>query len=175
MQDEDDDLFRKEMEGVDPLPDDDRVRVRPEPPAPVASRSRAMREALLEASLDLDPADLDTESGEELLFQRGGIDRNRFRRLRRGQIPVEAELDLHGENLASATAMLSDFMNAARDRGLRSLRIVHGKGRRSSSQGPVIKPMVDRVLRRRDEVLAFCSARPEDGGTGAVYVLLRRR
>jgi DNA-nicking Smr family endonuclease len=55
------------------------------------------------------------------------------------------------------------------------IRIIHGKGKRSrNNKGPVIKTKVNHWLRQRDDVLAFCSARPIDGGTGAIYVLLRR-
>jgi DNA-nicking Smr family endonuclease len=53
------------------------------------------------------------------------------------------------------------------------VRIIHGKGLRSRHKGPVIKTKVNTWLRQRDDILAFCSARPVDGGTGAIYVLLR--
>ena len=65
------------------------------------------------------------------------------------------------------------FMQECRQFGYRHVIIIHGKGYRSQGR-PVIKPMVNRWLRQDDEVLAFCSARPKDGGTGAVYVLLRK-
>lgn len=74
---------------------------------------------------------------------------------------------------AEAQEQLNDFVLQARARGIHCIRIIHGKGYGSSNKGPVIKPLVNRWLQRRAEVLAFCSARPVDGGTGAVYVLLK--
>ena len=70
---------------------------------------------------------------------------------------------------------LNEFIELVRSEGIRCVRIIHGKGYGSSNKGPVIKPLVNRWLQRRSEVLAFCSARPVDGGTGAVYVLLKSR
>jgi len=68
---------------------------------------------------------------------------------------------------------LNTFISEVRNRGLRCIRIIHGKGYGSSNQGPVIKPLVNQWLRKKAEILAFCSARPVDGGTGAVYVLVK--
>ncbi|MEX0606657.1 MAG: Smr/MutS family protein, partial [Halofilum sp. (in: g-proteobacteria)] len=85
---------------------------------------------------------------------------------------IDAELDLHGMTRVEAATALEQFMRECRQRRLGCVRIVHGKGRRSSDQGPVLKPAVANWLRRRNEVLAFTSARPVDGGSGALYVLL---
>ncbi len=95
-------------------------------------------------------------------------------RLRRGRLTVEADLDLHGRIVADAVVALDRFLDDSRRRGRRCVRIVHGKGFGSRSGLPVMKAHVDRWLRTRPEVLAFCSATPPDGGTGALYVLLRR-
>jgi DNA-nicking Smr family endonuclease len=86
---------------------------------------------------------------------------------------VAAELDLHGMTSELARSALREFMAECRRRDHRCVRIIHGKGRGSSNRGPVLKGKVNRWLRQRDDVLAFCSARPVDGGTGALYVLLR--
>ena len=76
--------------------------------------------------------------------------------------------------MANASAALDRFLEESRRRGWRCVRIVHGKGFGSRSGVPIMKAHVDRWLRARPEVLAFCSATPPDGGTGALYVLLRR-
>ena len=96
-----------------------------------------------------------------------------LRQLRRGRYPVEDELDLHGLSQASARDQLAEFITSSRHAGLRCVRVVHGKGYRSGARGPVLKIAVNIWLRRHADVLAFTSARAIDGGTGAVYVLLR--
>ena len=68
---------------------------------------------------------------------------------------------------------IDQFITSVREHGKRCVRIIHGKGYGSSNKGPVIKPLVNQWLRKRSEILAFCSARPVDGGTGAVYVLIK--
>ena len=83
------------------------------------------------------------------------------------------ELDLHGMTVAEARPMLAEFIADSRQQRLRCVRIIHGKGFRSASAQPVLKGLVNNWLRQHDGVLAFCSARPADGGTGAVYVLLK--
>ena len=106
-------------------------------------------------------------------FQRGGVRTQVMRRLRRGLYPIEAELDLHGLTQVAARESLADFLAYSRAGGRRCVRIIHGKGYRSGARGPVLKVAVDLWLRRHLDVMAFTSARAIDGGTGAVYVLLR--
>jgi DNA-nicking Smr family endonuclease len=115
-----------------------------------------------------------TESyAEPLSFQRGGVRSQVMRRLRRGLYPTEDELDLHGLNQAAARDRLADFIGRSRDAGYRCVRIIHGKGYRSGTRGPVLKTAVNLWLRRHSDVMAFTFARSIDGGTGALYVLLR--
>jgi len=106
-------------------------------------------------------------------FQRAGVRTQVVRRLRRGLIPIEDELDLHGLSQTAARYQLAEFLTYSRNAGRRCVRIVHGKGYRSGARGPVLKTAVDLWLRRHLDVMAFTSARAIDGGTGAVYVLLR--
>jgi DNA-nicking Smr family endonuclease len=108
-----------------------------------------------------------------LTFQRGGVRDQVMRRLRRGLYPLEDELDLHGLNQTAARDRLVEFIAHSRNSGRRCVRIVHGKGYRSGARGPVLKTAVNLWLRRHVDVMAFTSARAIDGGTGAVYVLLR--
>ncbi|SDL81895.1 DNA-nicking endonuclease, Smr domain [Modicisalibacter muralis] len=99
--------------------------------------------------------------------------------LKRGQLPWEAGLDLHGHTIDEARNELERFLLDARAQRMRCVLVVHGKARTSMNSGmtdyPVIKSHVNAWLREWPSVLAFCSARDLDGGTGAVYVLLRRR
>jgi len=111
--------------------------------------------------------------GATLSFQRAGLAKQVMRRLRRGLYPTEDELDLHGLNQTAARDRLADFIARSRDCGRRCVRVIHGKGYRSGARGPVLKTAVDLWLRRHMDVMAFTSARAIDGGSGAVYVLLR--
>lgn len=172
MSDEDErELFRKAVQGVRPLR---RARIAPEPAKrrPIARSRRADDRETLAESLILDAADLEIETGEELSWRRAGVAETTLRRLRRGQIARRAELDLHGMTQAEARLALNGFVTECRELGRLCVRIVHGKGRGSGQRGPVLKAAVNRWLRRTAAVRAFCSARREDGGTGAVYVLL---
>ena len=152
----------------------DRVHVRGPKPRPVPfqklrDEARVMGELL---SDDFDPEV--AQPGDSLLYHRPGVQHRVIRQLRRGQFRIEAELDLHGLGAHAARAELSSFLHDAKREGLRCVRIIHGKGNRSSNRGPVLKPRVNHWLRQRGEVLAFSSAVPTDGGTGALYVLLKR-
>lgn len=164
-------LFLEAMEGVRPL-SHDRIVPTPPKPAPIPRQALADEQSVLSELLSFkyDPEAL--TSGEELMYGREGLHRGILRRLRRGHYSLAAELDLHGMTVPVARQALQQFLLECRRRNLRCVRIIHGKGRRSSNEGPVLKPKVDLWLRQRDDVLAFCSARPTDGGTGAVYVLL---
>jgi DNA-nicking Smr family endonuclease len=113
------------------------------------------------------------EPGEPLGFSRPGVQRRSLQRLRRGGSAIEDELDLHGLTVAQARPLLAAFLNAGARRGLRHVRVIHGKGRGSESGEGVLKRMVSGWLSQRPDVLAFHQARPADGGSGAVIVLLR--
>ena len=118
-----------------------------------------------------DPAALDT--GEHVSFRRPNVREDVLRKLKRGQFAVEAEIDLHGLGRHVAHVALRQFLNDCVLRGMRCVRVIHGKGLRSGPGGPVLKHVVNHWLRRFENVVAFASARPVDGGTGAVYVLLK--
>ena len=164
--------FRAAVADARPLQLERRVVAGARKPSPRARFTLAARRELLEESLHMDPEVLDAEIGDTVSFKRAGVQDAVLRKLRRGLYRCEAEIDLHGMNLEAARRELRAFLAEARVRQLRSLRIVHGKGLRSGQRGPVVKAMTVTLLRRFDAVLAFCSARHVDGGTGAVYVLL---
>jgi DNA-nicking Smr family endonuclease len=170
---EDADLFRSSIGPVKPLRYD-RVPAAREPPAPVA-RFRWQDDRRVMQDLLAEPGDAaDLETGEELIFARPGLQHRLLRRLRRGQFVTEAECDLHGMTVPVARQALTEFLRCCSLQHRYCVRIIHGKGHGSRQRIPVLKHKVNVWLRQREEVLAFCSARAVDGGTGAVYVLLRR-
>lgn len=168
-------LFRDAVGPVrrlrDPAPRTDQraPAPRPEPVQFLRNEARVLTELL-------DPltGDGSAEIGEELLYLRDGHDPRLLRKLRRGQIAVQDEIDLHQMNLTTARECVREFLAEAITQGYRCVRIVHGKGLRSR-QGPVLKTLVDGMLRQRGDIVAFASARHQDGGIGAVLVLLQRR
>jgi DNA-nicking Smr family endonuclease len=173
-------VFRAAVRDVKPLTH------KPKAAALIPGATRRRRKPVpdkLELSADMpliDPSTADGAAAEgglqgstALLFQRGGVRTQVIRRLRRGLIPIEDELDLHGLTQSAARDRLAEFLQNTRSAGIRCVRIIHGKGYRSGARGPILKIAVDLWLRRHLDVMAFSSARPIDGGTGAVYVLLR--
>ncbi|MGQ0698332.1 MAG: Smr/MutS family protein [Panacagrimonas sp.] len=170
--DDDTSAFRTAMRGVQTLAPSQRVSVKPLP-SPMPRHSTADEAAVIaELLTGADPDHFET--GETLSYKCEGVQDRVLRQLRRGGFRLEAELDLHGLNRDKARAAVSVFLAQCRDLDRRCVRIIHGKGNGSPNSGPVIKRALDGWLRKVRDVLAFCSARPEDGGSGAVYVLLRR-
>jgi DNA-nicking Smr family endonuclease len=170
--DHDRDLFRRMVGDVKRVRTD-KVHPDSERPPPAARFRREDESRVLEESVagELDPADMET--GEELMYRRPHVRPGDLRRLRRGAYSVSEEIDLHGLSAEDARDALARFLLESVERRHRCVRVIHGKGLRSGPGGPVIKRRIGRWLKRRDEVLAYASARPVDGGTGAVYVLLR--
>jgi DNA-nicking Smr family endonuclease len=171
---DDAEAFREAMKGVQRLPERGRVvhapaRPEPHPRQRLADDRRALQESLSEHAV-LEP---DLESGEALSYLRAGLSPQVLRKLRSGFWSVQDELDLHGLRAEQARELLNQFVSGAAKRGQRCLRIVHGKGSRSRNSGPVLKRKVASWLAQRGEVLAYCEARPAQGGGGAVVVLLR--
>jgi DNA-nicking Smr family endonuclease len=142
------------------------------PPEPL-SRRRDDREVLaasVAAAFD-DESMLDAD--ESLSYSAPGVGPDVLRRLRRGEWSLQAQVDLHGHRVDEAREALAAFLRDAVKRGLRCVRVVHGKGLGSLGKVPVLKDKVRGWLRQRDDVIAFCQARGADGGAGAVMVLLR--
>lgn len=166
-------LFREHVRDTRPVRQD-RIAPHRAKPKPIPEQSRRDAAAVIDSLLshDYDPADVET--GEELLYVHPGVQHAVMRKLRRGQYAIEAELDLHGLTVPQAREAVDKFLRNARALGKRCVRVVHGKGRSSEGKMPVLKGKVNVWLRQKKEVIAFCSAIPRDGGTGAVYVLLRR-
>ncbi|MEO8158991.1 MAG: Smr/MutS family protein [Betaproteobacteria bacterium] len=171
-----DDLLRDALKGVAPLRDSGKASLQRRPPAPVARQSLREDEQVLHDSLsDQIPMEVGLETGEELVFLRNGLSNQILKKLRRGFWATQDQLDLHGLRSENARVLLVSFLNDALKQGFRCVRIVHGKGLRSKNAQPVLKGKVGNWLGQRDEVLAFVQARPEDGGSGAVMVLLKAK
>jgi len=166
-------LFRATVGNVTPLRGPGRVRHDLAQPHPLPLQTWRDEQAALRESLEGIPPDGEQETGEELSFVRDGLGAHVLRKLRRGHWIIQDELDLHGFNSADARELLVEFLAQCMRKGLRCVRIVHGKGLRSKNRQPVLKSKVATWLMRRDEILAYCQARPTEGGRGAVVVLLK--
>jgi DNA-nicking Smr family endonuclease len=171
--DSDSQLFRKQVGDVHPVSHDkiDFVKKKPKP-YPIKGQEDEHQVIIDMMSDEFDSADI--ESGEELNYSKPGMPPKTLRKLRRGQFAIHAELDLHGMTVPAAREALAVFLHNCHQENLRCIRIIHGKGLGSSPKGPVIKTMVNKWLRQREDILAFCSAIPAHGGTGAAYVLLKK-
>lgn len=110
---------------------------------------------------------------ESLMHHRKGIRLQDLTRLKRGEYPLEAELDLHGLTELVADEALQNFINRCYLYEKRCVLVIHGKGYNSEASEPVLKNLVNMRLRQLKKVIAFCSSLPKDGGTGSVYILLK--
>ena len=168
------DLFRAHVRDVVPLAAPARAHHERPRPSPVPEqRLRDDRETLEESLSPEVPWDAGLETGEELVYRRNGVGEQTLRKLRRGFWVNQDELDLHGLTVEEARPALGEFLARCVRRGLRCVRVIHGKGLRSRNREPVLKRRVAGWLMHREDVLAFCQARGPDGGGGAVVVLLR--
>jgi len=177
--------FREAVRDVKPLPQTAKPAglERPQARAPRRGSIRARSRNELHEMMPLvapapagdagSPAQDSLSGADALSFRRPGVRTQVLRRLRRGLFPIEDELDLHGLSQSAARDQLAEFIAINCAAGHRCVRIIHGKGYRSGARGPILKIAVDSWLRRHGDVMAFSSARAIDGGTGAVYVLLR--
>jgi len=163
-------LFREEMADAVPLEQDraDPFRRRL-PPRPLPQPEHLQKQADEAEGL----SESEVHTGEFLEFSRPGVQQRLFQDLRKGDIEPELVLDLHGLTVSYARETFEEFLQECRRRAVRCALIIHGKGTRSENRQPVLKQKVNYWLQLREEVLAFCSATRRDGGTGAVYVLLR--
>jgi DNA-nicking Smr family endonuclease len=178
----DEDLFLEEMAGTRPLDARARTRVGHAPEAPAGSRRPPMSddaEVLAELADLCDgtgPFDI-ADSDEYIEGIAPGVDRRLLKRLRAGDYAVQGHLDLHGLTRDEAKSRVARFVQESRKASRRCVLIVHGRGLHSKDQIPVLKDAVRTWLERGPvarSVLAFATARPHDGGAGAMYVLLRR-
>lgn len=169
VQDADLELFREQVEGVRPLHQELAEPYRRRPPPVPRPREPERPDADGQTAL----SECEVETRDFLHFARPGVQRRLLADLERGAIAVGLEVDLYGLSVELARRTLGEFLAECGHRRVRCARIIHGKGQRSSDRQPILKQKVNYWLRLYDQVLAFCSATRRDGGTGAVYVLLR--
>lgn len=164
--DDDDSDFARLVPGVKPLRRDKINVYGQRPRQPLLTRPRPV--------LAPDTESAAVSSGTPAQAERfdSGLQKKLQRRIRRGEIRPQASLDLHGMRQDEALDALERFLEAVVADGLRMVVIVHGQGLRSGSEA-VLKPLVQRWLASRAQVLAFCPAQPRDGASGATYAYLR--
>lgn len=183
MDHEDDSLWRQVAQSTKPLPGK-AVRAAeppatPEPPPPVADQAPSVKKTAQRRAV---PALPELEPGRAV-----GLDRRTAERLRRGQLPIDGRLDLHGRTQAEAHRALAGFVEGAHAAGQRCILVITGKGGRVRADDPyrpgspapgVLRAAVPNWLNQpslRPLILGFAGAQPKDGGGGALYVLLKRK
>jgi DNA-nicking Smr family endonuclease len=167
-------LFTHSVGAVTPLKTHGRIEWQPDPPLPLPRQRERDEQAVLQESLS-DEFDVESllDTDEALSFRRPEVGQEIVRKLRRGHWVIQAHLDLHGLRTDEARERVGAFVRETRLRGLRCVRIVHGKGNGSPGRQAVLKGKVQRWLVQRDEVMAYTQARGPEGGAGALVVLLR--
>ncbi|GAC1599297.1 MAG: Smr/MutS family protein [Ramlibacter sp.] len=167
-------LFVRAVGPVRPLRHDRRVDLAREQPAPIPFQQQLDdQRVLLEAISDEFDASTLLDVDDALSFRRPGIGMDVTRKLRKGHWSIQRELDLHGLRREEAREALAAFIREAVRQGVRCVRVVHGKGLGSPGKTPVLKSRVQSWLVQKNEVLAFVQARADEGGAGALVVLLK--
>ena len=173
---EEQDLFRAQVGDAAPLRTAPRADLRPQPPKPVARQhlldQQAVLHDLIHAPIEL--ADR-LEGGDEPTYLHRGVSMQVLRDLRRGRWVIQREIDLHGHTRDAARSALAHFLSRCLHQGIRCIRVVTGRGLRSPGQVAVLRMLTRNWLAQRQEVLAYCQAKPVDGGEGALIVLLRNQ
>ena len=161
------DLFRQAVDGVIPLQPANRTTATATPKRPPYLAAPTPAQI---------PDTLSDHGAEDKLlteFSRPGISRMTLRKLRRGEWPTQDRLDLHSLHSEAARRLLLEFLHDATHNGLRCVCIIHGKGRHTEGGEGILKSRVRHWLTQCVEVLAFCETPPNEGGGGAVKVLLK--
>jgi DNA-nicking Smr family endonuclease len=168
------DIFSASVGRVNPLPSTGHKALEPQPPLPEPRQRERDEQAALHESLS-DEFDVESllETDEALAYRRPDIGPDVLRKLRRGGWTLQAQVDLHGLRRDEARERLAEFLRDVVKRGLRCVRVVHGKGNGSPGREPVLKAKVRSWLVQKQEVVAFVQARASEGGHGALVVLLR--
>jgi DNA-nicking Smr family endonuclease len=167
-------LFSNSVGAVTPLAHSGRIESRASKPEPEPLQHRRDEAAALRATLS-DGFDVDSllETDAALSFRRPDIGPDVVQKLRRGGWVIQAQIDLHGLRRDEARDRLAAFLRESARRGLRCVRVVHGKGNGSPGREPVLKHRVHSWLVQKSVVLAFTQARAAEGGSGALVVLLQ--
>ena len=167
-------LFHAAVADAKPLKPDNRVRHKKPAPSPLARQHLAdERDALRESMQGAIGLQDRLEGGDEPNYLRPGLALGVIKDLRRGRWVVQDEVDLHGLTRDEARPLLAAFLTEAMRDGIRCVRIIHGKGLGSPGRQAVLRQLVRGWLMQKEEILAYCQARPQDGGEGALIALLR--
>jgi len=169
--DNDSRLFRQAMQGVKPLIcDKEPVYC---PPKKLVNKKFKLNQSINyedELSEYYEPADIE----DEVLFVRSGVQYEILRKLKRKYFNIKTKLDLHGMSVTMARSAIVKFLYYCQHNHIKYACIIHGKGHGSQKKQGILKAKVNQWLKMRQEVLAFCSAHPSNGGTGAVYIVIKR-
>jgi DNA-nicking Smr family endonuclease len=168
---DDNTLFEQEMKGVKPLRHEERITpCRPHPKRQTQTVADTSEYGFAERDFANDIA-----ADEALFYCQTGLQHREQRRLKRGNVYIDAGLDLHGNTIAEASQRLDEFLQQGYASDFYCVHVIHGKGYRSANGRAALKSQVNSWLKDCPYVLAFCSSQARHGGTGAVYVLLRNR
>ena len=169
--DQDSQLFREFVGDTKPLTSDKQYSFENKPKPKPIKKVFHLKETQHEASFQ----EIDNiQADDSLFFSRDGVQHKTIKRLKRGAFGIDEKIDLHGLNKQEAQELLYEFLTEQVSQQHRCLLIVHGKGMGSLNSRPVLKNLVFNLLKNEPSVLAFSSAQARDGGTGALYVLLRK-
>ncbi|WP_020407708.1 DNA endonuclease SmrA [Hahella ganghwensis] len=178
MPDKPEDSFASEMSDVKPLAPSNQADIkknREETPGQLARRQAAVRHKLLDLNFLATDDHIELLKSNDILeYKKDGVQHGVYRKLRLGQYQIEARLDLHRKTVDEARREVFQFIKDCLKYGLRTVMVLHGKGDRNKQQEAIIKTYVNKWLPEFEEVLAFHSAQKQHGGTGAVYILLRK-
>lgn len=177
MSDQDDhDLFHQAMQDTRPLDQSHHKPYQPEKKFKKTNQPTEYFHNNREINvIDYSMIDKDNwvDGNKSVSFSRSGISNKTLEQLKSSKLRFDAELDLHHHSGASALAVLSDFIKTCVSHGCRVVRVIHGKGYKSQFDKPILKNLVIDDLHKNLFVLAYHSARPQDGGTGALNILLK--
>ncbi len=159
-------LFRAAVGTVKPLPEQGRITSQHAP------RKISRRPGVSPPALPDTLSDFAAENAPDEYLS-NGLSRMALRKLRRGTWPVQDSLDLHGNNSDAARKLLQGFLHEAMQRELRCVLVIHGKGLNSQGGEAVLRKLTRHWLTQHPRVLGYCDAPPQEGGSGAVLVLLK--
>lgn len=178
INDDDISLFKQQMQGVKPIKYDkvDLNKKTKNKQQLKVLRENAANSLTKENIVDglSDQFVIDVEPEEFLYWASNGVQEAQMRRLKAGQIPFAGSIDLHGLTVEQSRQLLWDFLDEATKLEIRCVRVTHGKALRKDKSKPILKSYLNTWLRQHPQILGFCSCQPKHGGTGAVYILLKR-
>ena len=170
-----DSLFREAVSDIVPMRHNQVVHDTAKPSFMLAKKEEDEGFVVKDAISDDFEEDKSIQPEDILSFCQPGIQLRVFRKLRTGHYPISDELDLHGLTITEAKQALLHFLQLVDQLDRRCVRVIHGKGRRSNINGPILKRKVAYWLSEHGRVLAYHSTLLHDGGAGALYVLLKKR